>query len=63
MALDERFEHANRLLAQTPRPGRPGVEAGTMEYVLSKVPYILVYQLRADRVEVVRLHHTAQKWP
>jgi hypothetical protein len=34
-----------------------------MEYVLSKVPYILVYQLRADRVEVVRLHHTAQKWP
>lgn len=63
VALDERFERASRLLAQSTRPGRPGVEPGTMEYVLSKVPYILVYRLRTDRVEILRLRHTAQKAP
>ena len=60
VTLDESFEHATRLLTQQPRPGRPGVEAGTMEYVLSKVPYILIYRVRMDRVEIVRVYHTAQ---
>jgi len=31
-----------------------------MEYVLSKVPYILIYRVRMDRVEIVRVYHTAQ---
>ena len=31
-----------------------------MEYVLSKVPYILIYRVGIDEVEVARLRHTAQ---
>ena len=46
-----------------PDRGRPGRVAGTRELVLVPLPYIVVYRVRADAVEIVRIWHSAQNWP
>jgi toxin ParE1/3/4 len=54
---------APRSLLTFPNRGRPGKREGTRELVLSPLPYIIVYQVRGDRVIVVRIVHGAQRWP
>ena len=46
-----------------PNRGRPGKRDGTRELVLTPLPYIVVYTVRADVVFVVRILHGAQQWP
>ncbi len=46
-----------------PNRGRVGKKEGTREFVLSPLPYIVVYQVRDDVIFVVRILHGAQKWP
>jgi toxin ParE1/3/4 len=46
-----------------PHRGRPGRREGTRELVLSPLPYIVVYQITADVIHIVRILHGAQKWP
>ncbi len=43
--------------------GRPGRVDGTRELVVASLPYIVVYRVRQDGVEVVRVIHGAQRWP
>jgi plasmid stabilization system protein ParE len=35
--------------------------AGTREFVIA--PSILVYRIKADAVEILRIYHSAQDWP
>ena len=53
------------LLASHPRMGRVGRIAGTRELVLSRTPYIVVYELHAsdDQIYILRVLHGAQRWP
>ena len=51
------------LLATQPNVGRPGRISGTRELVISRFPYILPYRVRNDSVEILRVFHTARKWP
>lgn len=60
--LDAIEHHADRLILH-PEMGRPGRIDGTRELVVSKTPYIIVYRLRANRIEIIRLLHGARKWP
>jgi toxin ParE1/3/4 len=46
-----------------PNRGRQGRVAGTRELVLAPLPFIVVYRVRADVVEIVRIYHGAQDWP
>jgi addiction module RelE/StbE family toxin len=46
-----------------PNRGRQGKKEGTRELVLSPLPYILVYTVRADVIFIVRILHGAQNWP
>jgi len=46
-----------------PRRGRSGRIQGTRELVFPGLPYILVYQIKHQIVEVVRIYHGAQDWP
>ena len=46
-----------------PYRGRHGKKAGTLELVLSPLPYIVVYQITGDVIHVARILHGAQKWP
>lgn len=50
-------------LADHPHLGRPGRIAGTRELVVTRFSYILPYRVRGGAVEVLRVFHTARKWP
>ena len=49
-----------RALKEWPERGRPGAEPGTGELVFSPLPYITVYRVREDAVEILRIYHAAQ---
>jgi toxin ParE1/3/4 len=51
------------MLGEQPNPGRPGRIPGTRELVVANLPYILPYRVRNDAVEILRVFHTARKWP
>ena len=50
-------------LAKFPYRGRPGRKGGTRELVLAPLPYVVVYRITGDTVEIVRILHAAQNWP
>lgn len=50
-------------LAQHPQMGRCGFIEGTRELVISRLPYLIVYQLSVDTVTILAVVHTARNWP
>lgn len=59
-----RHLHASAaMLADHPNMGRPGRIAGTRELVVTRFSYILPYRVRNNAIEVLRVFHTARKWP
>jgi toxin ParE1/3/4 len=46
-----------------PNRGRRGRVAGTRELVLAPPPFIIVYRLKTEVVEIARIYHGAQNWP
>jgi len=50
-------------LSQFPHRGRAGRRPNTRELVLPDLPFLAVYRIRGDVVEVLRILHGAQKWP
>lgn len=60
--LDE-IEKQTDTLLQHPEIGRKGRRQGTRELVISHTHFIVVYRIKAKRVEIVRLLHTSQAWP
>lgn len=51
------------MLADHPHMGRPGRVPGTRELVVTRFSYILPYRVREQNVEILRVFHTARKWP
>ena len=51
------------VLSNHPHVGRQGRVPGTRELVMTHFPYILPYRVRENRVEILRVFHTARKWP
>jgi addiction module RelE/StbE family toxin len=51
---------AIRSLKALPNRGRPGREYGTREILFPPLPYIAVYRVKEQTVEVVRIYHSAQ---
>ena len=49
------------LLLEFPQLGRPGREKGTRELTLTPLPYIVIYRVREDRIEILSIWHGAQK--
>jgi len=62
-ALHERIQEGVQLLRDNPHIGRPGRVPGTKELVISGTPYIVPYQVRERRLDLLRVYHTARKWP
>jgi len=50
-------------LARFPRRGRTGRVEGTRELVFAPLPFVAVYRVKGEFVEVVRILHGAQEWP
>lgn len=53
----------SEILGQFPECGRTGRKPGTRELVLNGLPYLAVYRIHNDSVEIVRILHGAQEWP
>lgn len=51
------------MLANHPDMGRPGRITGTRELVVTRFSYIIPYRVRGNSVEILRVFHTARKWP
>ena len=50
-------------LANNPSIGRAGRIFGTRELVITHYPYIVPYRIKNEAVEILRVFHTARKWP
>ena len=51
------------LLADFPHRGRYGRKPDTSELVIHGLPFLAVYRLSQDTVEILRILHGAQRWP
>jgi len=49
-------------LRRHPHTGRPGIEEGTRELVISRLPYIVVYRLQSEAAQILHIWHGAQDW-
>jgi toxin ParE1/3/4 len=50
-------------LARFPEMGPPGEVPGTRELIIPRLPYFVVYRLKTDAVQILRVLHDKQKWP
>jgi toxin ParE1/3/4 len=50
-------------LTNHPQLGRPGRVPGTRELVVPGTRYLIAYRLRSDRLEIVGVFYSRQKWP
>ncbi len=50
-------------LGNFPRRGRKGRIEGTRELVFPDLPYIAVYRIQDQNLEILRIYHGAQDWP
>jgi toxin ParE1/3/4 len=57
------IELATRRLQDFPLSGRGGAVEGTRELVIPQLPYIAVYVVGEDNVEIIAVFHAAQDKP
>ena len=50
-----RFQNAEQLLKDNPQAGRPGALSGTRELVIARTPFIILYRIQAERIEILRI--------
>lgn len=49
-------------LRRHPNSGRPGTKGATRELVVPRSPYLAVYRLSGNAVEILHIYHGAQDW-
>ena len=59
----QRIRAAVDQLADYPSMRRTGRVPLTRELIVGGTPWIIVYRVRADVVEIIRVLHGAQSWP
>ncbi len=59
----DRIEEQVDMLIDHPKMGRPGRKKETRELVISRTPFVLVYRIKGQRIELLRLLHGSQQWP
>lgn len=61
-AVVERIFMSVEQLANFPHMGRAGIEEGTHEWVVPRLPYIVVYEIDAgsDEIVIIGVFHGAQ---
>jgi toxin ParE1/3/4 len=63
IAVRRRVLETVQRLGQMPRSGRVGRVEGTREAVVPRSPYIVVYRVSDQAVEVIGIWHGARLWP
>jgi toxin ParE1/3/4 len=59
---DAIFETAASL-QDMPNRGRKGRKPNTREMLISGFPFVIIYRVGRDAVEIARILHTSQQWP
>lgn len=54
---------AAQMLADYPTIGKRGRERGTRELVVAGLPFIIIYVIRREELVIIRVLHTAMKYP
>jgi toxin ParE1/3/4 len=62
-ATADRIEAATRRLQRFPNSGRASEIAGIREIIVPGVPYVVVYRVTAEALEILRVFHTSRDWP
>ena len=52
-----RFDAAMRRLGRFPELGRPGRQTGTRELVIANTPYLFIYEIEHNRVQILEIRH------
>jgi toxin ParE1/3/4 len=63
VSVRRRILNTVRRIGQMPNSGRVGRIEGTREAVVPCTPYIVVYQLSTQNVEIIGIWHGARLWP
>ncbi len=58
-----KIQSAASQLENYPFIGRPGRIEGTRELVISNTPYIIIYRVKEESVEILRVLHTSKRYP
>lgn len=61
-AVAQHVWDAVRSLQDNPEIGRVGHVTGTREWVVTQTPYLIVYRVAGDAVEILRVWHTKRNW-
>ena len=61
--LEQRMVDATDQLLDHPEIGRIGRLRGTRELVVARTPYIVIYEIEGETVRILRVLHSAQRWP
>jgi len=61
--LDEEIEAQTEALLQNPEIGREGRVADTRELVIARTPFLAVYRIVPDQIQILNLLHQSQQWP
>jgi toxin ParE1/3/4 len=56
-------DRAERHLARLPESGHSGRIAKTRELAISGTPYVLPYRIVGDTIHILRVFHSARRWP
>ena len=54
---------AAQMLADYPSLGKRGRERGTRELVVAGLPFIIIYAVYREELVIIRVLHTAMKYP
>ena len=57
-----RIKDAERLLQSNPNIGTTAHLPGARIWVVGRTPYLIVYRVRGDALEIVRLWHGRRDW-
>lgn len=49
-------------LEDMPNLGRPGRVQKTRELIILNLPYIVLYRIQNNTIQIIRLFHTSRKW-
>ncbi|MEZ5451439.1 MAG: type II toxin-antitoxin system RelE/ParE family toxin [Thiothrix sp.] len=63
LAVCELIEKRAGQLAEHPFLGRPGRVEATRELVVAGTPFIVVYRVKSNQVDILAVLHTARRWP
>jgi toxin ParE1/3/4 len=58
-----RIQLVTSQLDNYPLMGRLGRIEGTRELVISSTPYIVIYRVKEESVEILRVLHTSKRYP